>query len=141
MTAPVQAASTHVKLVFDGGALGNPGKGYGSFVYAGAVKRMRPLTVEYPGITTNNQAEYMTLIRALESVMADLRAAQREPSEISLEIRSDSQLLVEQVNGRWKVRAVELRPLVEQVRSLLNRFGPWKLTWHPRSESVRLLGH
>jgi hypothetical protein len=45
------------------------------------------------------------------------------------------------VSGRWKIRNAELLPLVEEARALLERFGAWRLLWHPRTESVRLLGH
>lgn len=131
----------HIYLVFDGGSLGNPGKGYGSYVYKGVVNRTEPVTVEYPGQTTNNEAEYRTMINGLQSILADLKAQEIDPSVLKAAVRSDSKLVIEQVNGRWKVKKAELRPLVRQALELLGEFASWDLAWHPRSESVRILGH
>jgi probable phosphoglycerate mutase len=128
-------------LVFDGGALGNPGKGYGSYLINGLLETARPVRVEFDGRTTNNQAEYMTMLHGLRLILRELERDLREPSATSLNVLSDSKLVVEQVSGRWKIRNAELLPLVEDARGLLGRFGAWRLLWHPRTESVRLLGH
>jgi ribonuclease HI len=131
----------HIYLVFDGGSLGNPGKGYGSYVYKGLVTQMEPAAITFPGITTNNEAEYMTLIKGLESVLAALESNGLDPSALHITIKSDSKLVVEQISGRWKIKKAELRPLVQMCQSLLGKFKSWDATWHPRSESVRILGH
>lgn len=130
-----------ITLVFDGGALGNPGKGYGSFLASGLVETRQPVRLEFPGRTTNNQAEYMTLLQGLRTVLLEIDRDAREPNETSINILSDSKLVVEQVNGRWKIRNVDLQPLAADARELLSRFGAWRLVWQPRTESVRLLGH
>lgn len=132
----------HVYLVFDGGSLGNPGKGYGSYVYKGVVNQLEPVTLDFPGTaTTNNEAEYLTLINGLERVLSELRAAGHDPSKLKIVVKSDSKLVVEQVGGRWKVKKAELRPLVQRALRLLGEFKSWDVSWHPRSESVRILGH
>lgn len=131
----------HVYLVFDGGSLGNPGQGYGSFVYKGVVNQLQPLMVQYPGRTTNNAAEYMTLLNGLKAILDATSAKGIDPAQLNIAVKSDSKLVVEQVAGRWKVKKVELRPLVQQAQALLNQFKSWELSWHPRSESVRILGH
>jgi ribonuclease HI len=97
--------------------------------------------VTFPGLTTNNQAEYQTLIAGLRGVLHDVQALGLEPASLKVEIRSDSELLVNQVNGIWKLKNAGLRALHDDVRALLDRFERWKLTWHPRAESVRILGH
>jgi len=130
-----------VLLIFDGGALGNPGQGYGSYVYGGLVAALEPIQVTYPGVTTNNQAEYQTLIKGLRAVLEALGQAGRQPATTALDVRSDSKLVVEQVNGRWKVREAGLQPHVREAQTLLGRFGTWQLSWHARSVSVRILGH
>jgi probable phosphoglycerate mutase len=127
-------------LIFDGGAIGNPGSGYGSFTYKGRAVRW-PTRVTFPGLTTNNQAEYQTLIAGLRGMLHDVRELDLDPSALKIEIRSDSELLVNQVNGAWKLKNAGLRALHDDVRGLLDRFERWKLTWHPRAESVRILGH
>jgi probable phosphoglycerate mutase len=136
-----KAEPADVTLVFDGGALGNPGKGYGSFLFSGLVATERPVRVEYEGRTTNNQAEYLTLLHGLRLILRELERDVREPAQTSLNVFSDSKLVVEQVSGRWKIRNAELLPLVADARALLGKFGGWRLLWHPRTESVRMLGH
>ena len=137
----VSEPAWHVYLVFDGGSLGNPGHGYGSFVYKGVVNQLEPRTIQYPGRTTNNEAEYRTMIAGLEAALEDIRSAGNDPANLIITVKSDSKLVVEQVNGKWKVRKAELKPLVQQALKLLAEFQGWNLSWHPRSESVRVLGH
>lgn len=128
-------------LIFDGGSLGNPGKGYGSFIVRGIVPTVEPMRLEFPGQTTNNEAEYLSLINGLRAILHELERANRDPSDLSLTILSDSKLVVEQVSGTWKVKHAGLKPLHSEAVSLVNRFGKCCLQWQPRAESVRLLGH
>ncbi|MGH9399762.1 MAG: ribonuclease HI family protein [Thermoanaerobaculia bacterium] len=87
----------------DGAARGNPGPaGAGVHVEAGADHPAEE-HFEALGRTTNNVAEYRALLLALK------RAAERGASDVSIE--SDSLLLVEQVLGRFKVKAPHLKPL------------------------------
>jgi ribonuclease HI len=80
-----------------------------------------------PGMT-NNLAEYHALLEAL-------RAVQKADEHVD-EFRTDSKLVVEQVNGRWAVNAPALRPLVEDARRLLKETGG-RLIWVPRAENER----
>jgi ribonuclease HI len=126
-------------IVFDGGSLGNPGKGYGSFeitrdgeIYH-FVDRM-----EFGNNLTNNQAEYMALIEALKWLAKDL-GERRKDAKVS--IFGDSKLVVNQVNGTWKVKNANMVPLVKQAKELFPQFGTCTIEWHPRAESVQRLGH
>lgn len=132
--------SADIILVFDGGSRGNPGQGYGSFTYKGRVVRW-PTSLSFPGRITNNQAEYMTLIGGIRAILYDLNQTAQTPGELTLEIRSDSRLVVEQVSGNWKIKNAELKRLHRQVIDLLAGFKRVSVVWHPRSESVRILGH
>ncbi|MFW6075086.1 MAG: ribonuclease HI family protein [Chloroflexota bacterium] len=127
-------------LVFDGGAIGNPGRGYGSFVYDGVVTA-GPVTIEFPGRTTNNVAEYQSLIAGLLVLIEHMHAEKLDPGTTKLGVRSDSQLLVNQINGRWKVKKPHLKDLHQRVTILLASFNDYRVAWHPRLESVLLLGH
>jgi probable phosphoglycerate mutase len=84
----------------------------------------------YIGIRTNNVAEYSGLIVAVKYAK-DLGCT-------NIKIHSDSQLVVNQVNGGWKVKSGDLRPLVSEARNLLVRFFPmaWELVWIPREKNV-----
>jgi hypothetical protein len=48
---------------------------------------------------------------------------------------------VNQLQGNYKVKDAGLRPRHARAEELLAQFGEWMITWHPREESVRLLGH
>jgi ribonuclease HI len=128
-------------IAFDGGSLGNPGKGYGSYAIAGPRRYEARAKLRFDHLgdrITSNEAEYLTLIAALERLADDLgeRAARSRVS-----VRGDSQLVVNQLLGAWKVRKNELKPLHYRASELLNRFGGFDLAWHPRRHSVRLFGH
>jgi len=87
---------------------------------------------------TNNQAEYLTLINALESLNLRLGS---DAQAAAVSIWGDSNLVVNQVKGSWKVKNAELLPLVERAKSALGQFKTWTIRWHDRSNSVRYLGH
>jgi probable phosphoglycerate mutase len=131
------------QLVFDGGSLGNPGKGYGSFRLS-RVSDGKRLTrrLEFGDRVTSNQAEYRTLIAGLEQLQEIIRAAGKPVGEFTVAVLGDSDLVVQQVNGRWKVHNSGLRPLNERAVELFRSFGSAStITWQPRERSVRVLGH
>lgn len=132
---------TTFQIVFDGGSKGNPGFGYGSYkiFHQGDEIAVQELTFDHLGTAiTNNQAEYMTLIHALERLAID-RAGKLK--ETTVEVFGDSLLVVNQVKGTWKIKNEGLRPLRQRARTLIEAFGAFSLTWHDRSNSVRILGH
>ena len=93
----------------DGASLGNPGPmGVGVVIYRDGV-RVEELE-EYIGDGTNNIAEYTAVIKGLETA--------HSMGEIDVHVKSDSQLIVRQLNGEYKVRDMELRPLKARVDSL-----------------------
>jgi ribonuclease HI len=125
-------------VVFDGGSLGNPGRGYGSYrLRCGDGPWLAAVRLEHGARVTNNEAEYRTLIAALEALLAQLP----DPAATAVEVFGDSQLVLRQLDGQWRVRAGNLVADHAQARSLLARFGAARLTWQPRAASVALLGH
>jgi ribonuclease HI len=130
-----------LELIFDGGSLGNPGKGYGSFRISVDGLPLDIEELDFGDNVTNNQAEYSTLIAGLHATIDLARQRRVSMSDVRIAIHTDSKLVVEQVNGRWKVRNEGLKPLCEEARALLRQFGSAKLDWHPRKESVKVLGH
>jgi ribonuclease HI len=132
------AGESDFTVVFDGGSLGNPGRGYGSYrVRRRGADWMPPVRLECGENVTNNEAEYRSLIAGL----AEVAAQSGEPGRASVEVLGDSQLVVNQLKGVWKVRADNLRPLSAEALALLGRFQAVRLIWHPRAASVVLLGH
>lgn len=144
MTTPPQPAGPVgddliYDIVFDGGSLGNPGRGYGSFAVTRDGEMYHPADrADYPGRLTNNQAEYMTLIRALEWLRDDLGEARYQTT---VTVHGDSQLVVNQLNGTWKIRNENMRDLASRAMALLTEFRQVTISWHARENSVRVLGH
>jgi probable phosphoglycerate mutase len=132
---------THVTIVFDGGSLHNPGHGYGSYRLIAGDSPPRIERLDFGSPVTNNEAEYRALIAALEDALATIEAAGESPSDASVEVLGDSQLVLKQAGGHWKVRHAPLLPLRDRTQALLGRFGSVTLVWQPRRESVRVLGH
>jgi ribonuclease HI len=131
---------TICELTFDGGSKGNPGHGYGSFRLTCGGEEVALERLDY-GATppvTNNQAEYLTLIHGLQRLRAHRGTALAETTVV---VRGDSQLVINQVLGRWKVNNLGLQPLQKQARELLTGFACKELLWHARANSVRVLGH
>ena len=135
------SSSVDICIICDGGAKGNPGKGYGSYrLETNGVKQpVRRLT--FGDEVTNNQAEYWTLIAALNDVSRLLEKFDYSPQYARIQLLTDSNLVVNQVAGKWKVKHHDLRPLVTEAQNALNQFGSWSIDWHSRSNSVKVLGH
>ena len=83
---------------------------------------------EYIGETTNNVAEYKALIRGLEESL--LRGADE------VEVRTDSELMARQIEGRYKVTAPLILPLYTQARRLLARFARARVVHVPRAQNA-----
>ena len=101
-------------LEFDGGSRGNPGPaGIGAVVRA---KDGTPLVTlgRFIGRATNNVAEYKALITALQKA--------KELGAKRVVVRGDSELIVRQMNGQYRVKNADLKPLYEEAQSLLSEF-------------------
>ena len=79
------------------------------------------------GTTTNNQAEYRAIITALEYAIR-LGANQ-------VDMRSDSELVVRQIKGQYRVKKESLKPLYQQVKQLQSQFEGFSITCIPRQEN------
>lgn len=130
-----------VEMVFDGGSLGNPGQGYGSYWLRVGGNTPRIQRLRFGPLVTSNQAEYLALIAGLEGAVEAVEARPEDPGTATLLVRGDSQLVLKQVAGRWKVRQQRLSPLRDRAVVLLKRFTSVELRWQPRAATVRLLGH
>jgi len=85
----------------------------------------------WTGGASNNVAEYTALIKALEELLV-LGLQERD-----VEVRSDSRLLVRQVNGEYAVNAARIKPLHKRVNELLPQFKRLHLKWVPREENAK----
>jgi ribonuclease HI len=118
-------SSDEAVLWSDGAARGNPGPaGIGIML---KTKDGRILAAEgrFVGRTTNNVAEYKALLLGLERALE--RGVRR------LEVRADSELLIKQLKGQYRVKSEGLKPLYTEARALIQRFESVKLE-HVRRE-------
>jgi ribonuclease HI len=129
-------------LVFDGGSRGNPGWGYGSYAItrvADGAQRLERLQLGEG--YTNNEAEYDSLLAALEDLLHRIEQAGRRPEEFALEVRGDSALVINQLQGTWQAKDPRMEERRDRGRHLLDRFLAVALKSQPREDSVRVLGH
>jgi ribonuclease HI len=90
------------------------------------------------GDRTNNEAEYYALIKALgliEERWGEKTTGRIHSDAGEILIRSDSQLVVNQVNGEWRVEDSKLIELSDQAKDAIKKLGPVRLEWVPREEN------
>ncbi len=108
----------------DGAARGNPGHaGCGAVILDGNGKLVKELS-RYLGHATNNVAEYQGLLMGLETLL--------ELGKKRIRVESDSQLLVRQLNGEYRVRDEKLKPLFQKALILLRQFDAYRILHVPR---------
>ena len=135
--AQVQERLQVVRLWFDGGTgPTNPGNGYGSYEIQSEHLNHVVSRAGFGNPITSNQAEYMTLLLALNWLGHNAEKAQTQ-----LLIFSDSKLVVMQVSGSWKVKCFHIRELRDEVRALLACFQKWEIHWQSRVENIKRFGH
>ncbi len=98
----------------DGAARGNPGPAAYGVVFEDATGHVKAQLASKLGRATNNVAEYRALLAAL--------AHAREQGWRALEVRTDSELLARQVQGHYKVKSPDLKPLHEEAEQLVSQF-------------------
>jgi ribonuclease HI len=112
--APAPSAATYaIKANIDGGARGNPGPAAYGVVVRNAKGETLAELAEYLGIQTNNFAEYSGLLAAL-----DYAVREKYPS---LKVFSDSELLVKQMKGQYRVKNPGLLELYDRARALVRK--------------------
>jgi len=113
-----------VKVFTDGASRGNPGEaGIGIVIY-GEYDEIIKTWNDYLGKTTNNQAEYLALIKSL-----DLLKELKDSTQIDLiEFYADSELMVKQLRLEYKVKDEGLKPLFKKFNTLINELKiPYKI--------------
>lgn len=116
---PKPATGEWIIAFCDGGSRGNPGPaGYGVLIEDLDGQKLAELS-EYLGKTTNNVAEYSALLGALEWALREGRSR--------LRVVADSELLVKQIQGRYKVSSADLRPLYEEAKRRIARLDAFRI--------------
>lgn len=118
-------------LYFDGAAFPNAKdvggeRGIG-VVLEGPDGVVKKISEKLPGTGTSNSAEYNALIRGLEEA--------RKLGADEVLVRGDSQLVIRQLEGRYRVTSPKIRPLYEQVAKLSREFDRFEVQWIPREQN------
>ncbi len=114
MIKPPPMNQTSLNIFTDGGARGNPGPAAVGIVIKNSKGKTLHQFSQTIGKTTNNQAEYQAVIAALEWLVKN--PLNLKPAKLNFHL--DSTLVVNQLNGTWKVKHADLRHRVIQVRQL-----------------------
>lgn len=117
-----------IKLYFDGASRKNPGPAGAGWVVLTPLNELQGAI--YLGNQTNNQAEYLALLKALKFIETN-----NLDRYALLEIYGDSELIIKQLKGEYSVKSSKLRPLYEQVKEKIRSFKSVTFTWIPRSEN------
>jgi ribonuclease HI len=116
-------------LFVDGSSMGNPGPAGAG----GAVNDENGVEVatisEYLGIATSNVAEYKALILGLKEA--------KKLGFTFIEVFTDSELVANQVTGKWRVKDVKLKPLVAEVKDIIDTFQSFEITSISRTKNRR----
>ncbi len=113
----------------DGGSRGNPGPaGYGVFIQGPGGETLDELS-EFLGRATNNVAEYRGLLAALDYAL--------QSGHARLRVIADSELLVKQIQGRYKVSSPDLRPLYEEAKRRIARLDAFRIEHVLRGKNRR----
>lgn len=118
-----------LEIFTDGGARGNPGPAAIGVVVGGKSYG------EYIGEATNNVAEYKALIFALKKAIALLGKTKADETDIRCNM--DSELIVNQLNGAYKIKDPDLQPLFIEVWNLKQDFQSVAFTHIPREKNKR----
>ena len=128
-----QPANTWITAHCDGGARGNPGPaGYGAVITGPNGEPIAELS-EFLGFRTNNYAEYSGLLACLQYAL--------DHNHPRLRVVSDSELMVKQIQGRYKVNSPDLKPLWQEAKSRIARLKAFEISHalrHKNKDADRL---
>ena len=116
------------RLHCDGASRGNPGPAGAGAVLCDPQGEVKARLARYLGETTNNVAEYQALLLGLELA--------RQLKVSRLQVFADSELLVRQLTGRYRVKAPHLLPLWQKAVNELRKFDTWAISHVPREENL-----
>ncbi|MFC1930581.1 ribonuclease HI family protein [Chloroflexota bacterium] len=123
----MRTGSKHIIVKFDGASRGNPGPAGIGVILENVRGEVIGKVVNKIGIATNNQAEYSALIAGIEAAL--------KVGAVSVDIRADSKLVVEQIRGNYKVKEPKLKPLYQAASRLLSQLKTYTIKWVPREEN------
>ncbi len=124
----IQEEQSAITINVDGASRGNPGPSAIGIIFKEGTNIIHEIS-EYIGNHTNNFAEYTALIRALET--------SHEKGFKKIEIKSDSELVVKQINKTYKVKDADIKELFDKASALISKFPDFKIVHIPREENLK----
>jgi len=121
-------STSKIIINVDGASRGNPGPAAIGAILKDEAGNILGRISRALGVTTNNQAEYRAIIAGLEKAISG--------GAKQVTVKSDSKLVVEQVNGRYKIKNTGLRPLYLKVAQLAGSLESFSITYIPREQNV-----
>ncbi len=117
----------NIEVYIDGGSRGNPGISGGGFVI---LKNGKLIDSDFKffGQKTNNQAEYLALELALKKIHLNYE-------DYEVHFFMDSKLAVEQMNGNYKVKSANIKPIFQRTRKLADQIENFSIKHIPREEN------
>ncbi|MBU0647940.1 ribonuclease HI family protein [Patescibacteria group bacterium] len=110
----------NIVIFSDGGSRGNPGPSAGGAVIYFDRDKSCQTTAKYYGRMTNNQAEYRAL---LDGLLLLEKCLEEDFTKVVLSVFLDSELMVKQINGEYKVKNDGLRDYYQDIQKLLSKYG------------------
>jgi ribonuclease HI len=112
----------------DGAARGNPGPASIGIIIKNEQGKIIASVSQRINTTTNNQAEYMAVVTALEKTIS--------MGVRQVDLYSDSELVVRQINGSYRVKKDTLKPLYQRAKQLQNSLEGFTITHIPREQNI-----
>ena len=116
-----------VTIYTDGAARGNPGPAAAGAIIRDEHNKIIAQISHRIGFATNNQAEYAAIVMALEEAL--------KLGATNVNLKSDSELVVKQLGGRYRVKNVALKPLYQKVIKLSSSLESFKINHIPRGQN------
>ncbi len=111
-----------IQIYTDGASRGNPGRSASGYILLSDKGKLLFSHVFYNRKCTNNKAEYIAIIEALKMALSSYG------SDNEVKLHSDSELVVNQLNGKYRVREAHLKPLYKEAITLLKTFSKFSVT-------------
>ncbi|HSX58431.1 MAG TPA: ribonuclease HI family protein [Candidatus Saccharimonadales bacterium] len=123
---------SRVVIYTDGGSRNNPGKAASAAVIKDAAGNLQEICGKYLGIATNNVAEYTALLLAYESLVS---SDKYKPEETEINFYTDSNLIANQLTGRFRIKNPDLAKLISQIKSYEQKFAKVTYQHVPREQN------
>lgn len=129
-----------IEIVYDGGTRDGSEQGYGTYAIQWPGEQQERVQLRFGEQISADEAEYDTLIAALEAVMKYLASLEIASSDANLDIRGESPTIIEQLTGQTEIDNTALRVRCDRVRYLLRKFSTWGLhrNLHATHEDVEI---